>query len=422
MTTTHSSQRASLLAGLRTGGVRSTSVPHTAGPQASFFVSPPHGANYEPSFPEVDETDGLANMMSHGAYISNRYNPPHTAHPDIATAPLAYQQQQWAGVQNHPLPGHGLPPASAYPTQQDMQLQMMQMELMRLQVRFCKHVRSVLIIQLIQAISNLQQYAQLRQDNQQFANQGGMRQNNLPSYGYPAHNALPYGQVPMTAGLAGKFGRRTSHSAILDEDSNALGGRRQPTPNSIGAAQNMVPSKSDCAVSWRNNSNEPALVRDDQLEQSRPSFAKRNRPEPLELSAISGQDPEFVFHRENSESSNDSSSTKSDGEQVSSTPTTPISGNSNGSLSAAREEASKKLFRGLGLGRPSIHVTAPSESILPVTLARVVSQPIRQPRGPPASSEELGAKNFANRIRKKAIGGLGALLEARERREGAPAA
>jgi len=405
MTTTHSSQRASLLAGLRTGGVRSTSVPHTAGPQASFLVSPPHGANYEPSFPEVDETNDLANMMSHGVHISNRYNPPHTAHPDIATAPLAYQQQQWAGMQNHSLPGHGMPPASAYPTQQDMQLQMMQMELMRLQ-----------------AISNLQQYAQLRQDNQQLANQGGMRQNNLPSYGYPAHNALPYGQVPMTAGLAGKFGRRASHSAVLDEDYNALGGRRQPTPNSIGAAQNMVPSKSDCAVSWRNNSNEPALVRDDQLEQSRPSFAKRNRPEPLELSAISGQDPEFVFHRENSESSNDSSSTKSDGEQVSSTPTTPISGNSNGSLSAAREEASKKLFRGLGLGRPSIHVTAPSESTLPVSFARVVSQPIRQPRGPPASSEELGAKNFANRIRKKAIGGLEALLEARERREGAPTA
>ena len=38
------------------------------------------------------------------------------------------------------------------------------------------------------------------------------------------------------------------------------------------------------------------------------------------------------------------------------------------------------------------------------------------------AAEELGAKNFANRIRKKAIGGLEALLEARERREGVPAA
>jgi hypothetical protein len=39
------------------------------------------------------------------------------------------------------------------------------------------------------------------------------------------------------------------------------------------------------------------------------------------------------------------------------------------------------------------------------------------PRGPPSGTEELGPKNFATRIRHKAIGGLQVLLDARERRE-----
>ncbi len=60
---------------------------------------------------------------------------------------------------------------------------------------------------------------------------------------------------------------------------------------------------------------------------------------------------------------------------------------------------------------------APSEGQIVIPL-RVTSQPVRQPRGPPAPVDELGDKNFANRIRKKAIGGLGALLEAREKRDG----
>ena len=47
----------------------------------------------------------------------------------------------------------------------------------------------------------------------------------------------------------------------------------------------------------------------------------------------------------------------------------------------------------------------------------MVSQPTRQPRGPPSGADELGPKNFATRIRRKAIGGLGMLMGARERRE-----
>jgi len=85
-----------------------------------------------------------------------------------------------------------------------------------------------------------------------------------------------------------------------------------------------------------------------------------------------------------------------------------------------REEASKRLYEGLGIGRPVS--STPSDGGYPhLTVSvgpgrRMVSQPTRQPRGPP-SGDELGPKNFATRIRRKAIGGLGVLMGARERRE-----
>jgi len=85
------------------------------------------------------------------------------------------------------------------------------------------------------------------------------------------------------------------------------------------------------------------------------------------------------------------------------------------------------LYEGLGIGRPasavnklSVDETAPQQyagSIPNLVSHRLASQPTRQPRGPPSGAEELGPKNFATRIRRKAIGGLGMLIGARERRE-----
>jgi len=92
------------------------------------------------------------------------------------------------------------------------------------------------------------------------------------------------------------------------------------------------------------------------------------------------------------------------------TPSSPATPSSVSSVhSAAREEATRRLYEGLGVGRPS----QPAIHADPV---RHVSQPARQPRGPPSGVEELGARNFASRIRRKAIGGLGALMDARGRR------
>jgi len=83
-----------------------------------------------------------------------------------------------------------------------------------------------------------------------------------------------------------------------------------------------------------------------------------------------------------------------------------------------REEATKKLYEGLGIGRP---VPSPSPVAVPqpqqMAPIRVVSQPVRHPKGPPSGADELGPKNFATRIRRKAIGGLNGLLESRERRD-----
>jgi len=52
------------------------------------------------------------------------------------------------------------------------------------------------------------------------------------------------------------------------------------------------------------------------------------------------------------------------------------------------------------------------------TPARAVSQAMRQPRGPPTEVSELGPRNFASRVRSKAIGGLEAMMLARNRRQG----
>lgn len=451
MTTSQSSHRASLLAGLRTGGVRSVSVPHTAGPQGSFVVPQPHITNhhYQSSYLAEDEMDGLAQMMSNGAHISqHRYAQPRTAN-DLNSLPLAQQQQYWNGTTQNRVNevSHDGYPMTAYNANpQELQLQMMQMELMRLQVNFRWLLRVVWVdlIDHLQALSQLQQYTQFRNDNQQGLPQTAYQPN--VGAGYQGQN------VPMTAAIGGKFGRRPSYNGPFEDETNLYANRQA---NSLSQSsglvnhailkdssglQNVAPSKSDSAISWRKASADPVLTRDDISNPRRSPLPRRQRPEPLELrgvsNVVSDHDTESnPSSREATESSNDSSSTKSDGEPVSSTPTTPVSGKSNGSLSAAREEASKKLFQGLGLGRPSIHITAPSVTTLPaaflgergsVTPAtagtpKPVSIVIRQPRGPPASAEELSTKNFANRIRKKAIGGLGALLEARERREGIPA-
>ena len=298
-------------------------------------------------------------------------------------------------------------------------------------------------------------------------------------------NTVEEEHVPMTAALGGKFGGRLNPNATsfrfsghLEEEDPApkptrtgasppnntpitpnyntttvisggtpLGVHAGNTPTTSG----MTQSKSDTAVSWRRGSLANATVNGSRAASinvritpppgervSPPPHdsahpVTKPRPQPLRFSVTVHDTPTIVIPVDASDSDvtediDDASSSSSN-----SVPTTPPTDGSEGSCMplSPREEATKRLYEGLGFGRPApqtaqAHITGfssslnvPGTAIHPganVTQNRPSSQPVRQPRGPPSGVDELGPKNFASRIRRKAIGGLGAMLDARVNR------
>ena len=258
-------------------------------------------------------------------------------------------------------------------------------------------------------------------------------------------------QVPMTAGLGGKFGSRstsifgtggfgsdqtpppTPGFTTVISGGTSLG--NAPTTANVNAANNGMPSKSDSAVSWRRGGNNNSVLSGNRAatmgsptvritppsteSESPPGLGStKTRPLPLRFSVAASQPMPVVTIDTSVEGveavevelpHSSGSSSKS-----SLSPTTPPSSASNEIPLSPREEASKKLYEGLGIGRPAPGaVAAPA---LQAVSYRMASQPMRQPRGPPSGADELGPKNFATRIRRKAIGGLGVLMGARERK------
>lgn len=133
MATPHfnSNNRASLLSGLRTGGVRSA-VPHSAAPNASFNVSHfPSQAHHTNIFPE-DDDDQFAQMPPSNIF-ANR-NAPITAAVDGPNNRFSAHQAATRGM--NPLGVPFNPPQQVMSASQ-MQVQMMQLEMLRLQV--CKY-------------------------------------------------------------------------------------------------------------------------------------------------------------------------------------------------------------------------------------------------------------------------------------------
>lgn len=260
----------------------------------------------------------------------------------------------------------------------------------------------------------------------------------------------PDDQVPMTAALGGRFGSRNTSLSAAGEDTPLSG--PPPTPSattvisggtSLGSTQTQATSKSDSATSWRRGGNNNSVLSGNRASPSVkitpppidtqrvsppppgiPTSASGNgpkfRPQPLRFSAAVSR-PVPAVTIDTTDDDTDADTHSSDSSVKSSSPTTPRSTSSNEMPLSPREEASKKLYEGLGIGRP-VSAT-PSDAQIQqsqsaqVVHHRMVSQPTRQPRGPPSGTEELGPKNFASRIRRKAIGGLGALMDARERRE-----
>jgi len=186
--------------------------------------------------------------------------------------------------------------------------------------------------------------------------------------------------------------------------------------------QSVTQSKSDSALTWRRSNLPSALggrsVSGSPIVKVTPpggdeasASPLRGRPQPLRFGgglpgSLAGVAIDRVEYEDGEESDESYSSDlaqiatiNGDAERDSS-PSTPPSAGSGGSTST-REEASKKLYEGLGIGRPAQNVPVPPVNV-PL---KQLSQPVRQPRGPPASVDELGARNFASRLPMKIIVG-----------------
>jgi hypothetical protein len=270
---------------------------------------------------------------------------------------------------------------------------------------------------------------------------------------------------PMATTFGNRFGGRTIsgnlHAPNLEHPDPTLapnsttvisGGTflGHPASNTL-SPQVATPSKSDSASSWRRSGNNSVLGTNRTVSMSSPSLkvtpppneedhlspffsagsspaslgGLKIRPQPLRFGAAVSQSLPTVAIDSSATDDDANSSGSSENSSFSATSpyssaTTPYSSASNEMPLSPREEASKRLYEGLGIGRPVS--STPSDGGYPhLTVSvgpgrRMVSQPTRQPRGPP-SGDELGPKNFATRIRRKAIGGLGVLMGARERRE-----
>jgi len=453
--------RASLLAGLRTGGVRSTStplanVPHTAAPGGIFNAPRFTSQNGQILLQQEESEDQVIEAPS-----NNPFSGATTAAVD---GPNNRFTQQQRGMNPNSVP---FSPGFQTPSQvhaQALQMQMMQLEIIRLQSIQAQQYQAELLTQV-----QRQQQSQARRASLNFnppasagplsnsfdlrtatamrrANQAEQLKSQL---GVGADNSLP-----MSAVLGGKFGSRTASlstcglSRSVVEESDDSASLLPPTPNSttvISGGTSLgnpastpvtsnAPSKSESAVSWRRGGNNNSVLSGNNRAFTSPSVkitpppegvsppvtsspASRARPVPLRFSTAASQPLPAVAIDTSADGADvgdgdDAESTSSSKSASTSSPTTPRSSSSNDMPLSPREEAAKKLYEGLGIGRPVPATQSPF-----VVSHRMASQPMRQPRGPPSGADELGPKNFATRIRRKAIGGLGVLMGARERRE-----
>jgi hypothetical protein len=353
-------------------------------------------------------------------------------------------------------------------------MQMMQLEFLRLQVcLFVFDIRIALLIPLLAQTIQNQQYqaeliAQVQRQQQSQARRGSINFSQPASAG-PLNNSFDLrtaaavrrasqaeqlksqlgvgagdSSLPMSAGPNGKFGSRIAtpsglSKSLVEENDDTLstalhwttvisGGTSLGNPvysNNTTAVASNVPSKSESAVSWRRGGNNNSVLSGNNRAVTSPSvkitpppgegipLPAKARPVPLRFNLAASQSlPSVAIDTSADGGDGDDGESTSSKSASNSAPTTPRSASSNDTPLSPREEAAKKLYEGLGIGRP-----VPATQIFSAVSHRMASQPLRQPRGPPSGADELGPKNFATRIRRKAIGGLGALMGARERRE-----
>jgi len=481
MSSSHNS-RASLLAGLRTGGVRSAVQPS--------FSLPRYPSQSQPSlYPDDDFVDSIPIPLTAAVDGSNnRYafqQPPSGLNPNSAPfSPALFSQN--AMQQNQ------------FQNQQAIQRQLLQLEMMRIQAVQAQQIQAELLAQAQRQQQQQQQaHAQAQAQAQARERRTSLGLTNAPATAGPHITAFDLrsatrsaqmrranqaeqlraqlgltppaeDQVPMTAALGGRFGGRaasasTHLSRFIPEESEEYTTQMSPTPtmgagaslasNYVNVTSNAPPSRSDQVSNWRrpgsNNvglshravSSPTVKITPPPSERQRISpppgitvtcpIAK-GRPQPLNIFPVASL-PLATVAIDTTDSAEDDEASSVRSSSISS-PTTPRSSSSSTnheSQLSQREEATKKLYEGLGIDRPVPTVGtgqlqhfhnfplshAHPHSAQVVQSHRMASQPTRQPRGPPSGADELGPKNFATRIRRQAIGGLGMLMGARERRE-----
>ena len=445
-----SNNRASLLSGLRTGGVRSASgpiMPHTAAPGGSFNIPRFPSGSHPPAIYEdaSDDLDYGSQTLQYNGF--NHYGAPMTAGFNDRAPRFQQQQQQEQLFRQAQF---------AMRMNQVDQAQLLQMQMMHAMVRLhlpstgC-HLPADSTLQAqqqqLQAQIAMQQQAALNiaaQHQQQQQAMTAASINRVPSSAGPTQSSFDVrsnaiaqlrssrlpgiedldepGPQPMTAALGGKFGSRSLPSGLNpgaasfklsgESDLNALpptpsstvvfsggttiGGLSTPTVQTAPAA----PSKSDTALSWRRGSTTTAPSTIGRM--SPPKHGLSTPPSPPKL-AVSGPAEEFrrstppngsAKYRPQPLRIAGSGSPQAPAisvEQVGDVPASPVS--SNGSHSTA--EGPKK-YEGVGIGRPQVGGIAVNQGFVRV------SQPVRQPRGPPAGAEDLGSKNFASRLKSRA--------------------
>ncbi|KAJ7774350.1 hypothetical protein DFH07DRAFT_952594 [Mycena maculata] len=458
MTTASPNPRASLLSGLRTGGVRSTSatVPHTAAPTGSFNVPRFASQLHSSVFPEEDD-DQMVQVPAQNVFAN--HSAPRMPMTAAVDGPDNRFTQQQRGMNPNSAPFSpaflSQPNQQAQAQNQAFQMQMMQLEIMKMQTIQAQQYQAQIIAAQLQ-----QQQSPRRVSFNPPATAGpltssfDLRSATLSAQMRRAAQNAAEDQVPMTAALGGRFGGRpipgspmsrygsddyddmalpsTPHGTTVISGGTSLG---SPASNNVSTTPSGTPSKSDSASTWRRGGNNNSVLSGNNRSPSvkvtppptesrvspppvaSPTPVGKARPQPLRFSVVASQ-PMPVVAIDTAEGENevevevvDSSGSSKSGSN--SNPTTPHSSSSNEIPLSPREEASKKLYEGLGIGRPASAVAEQQ----PFVGHRMASQPMRQPRGPPSGADELGPKNFATRIRRKAIGGLGMLMNSRERRE-----
>ncbi|KAI6034285.1 hypothetical protein BKA83DRAFT_670563 [Pisolithus microcarpus] len=463
----HTSHRASLLNGLRTGGVRATSMsaPHTAAPGASFNIPRFVSTSFQQSPFDDEDLDQVGELSTQHLRIpnSNGLSGAGSFTRALDSSNNGFVRQRVAsqkGLNPNSVP---FSPAYSQEVQQPVssadaqlhayqQMQLMQLEILRLQnaqMQRNQQVQAVVLAEALRqkakrSVSGLNSATMTAPTTSSFdigPNPPARRpcQAELLKAQLGISGTSPQEKIPMTATAGGRYGARSAASTIAfpsalqapescspPRQTFVHGGAlyRSSSPLSDTADEENVPSKSDAATSWRRGSTTNSVLSGLRTTSTASLRVKitpppgerlsppptgstlgRLRPRPLSFISTGIRGVPTVTIDDDTVSPASSASL--------SIPLTPSSSHDMTFLSP-REEAAKKLYEGLGVGRPTPSVISNPPSALQ---QRLTSQPIRQPRGPPSGSDELGPKNFASRIRRRAIGGLNVLMDARERRE-----